>query len=114
MRVTVLAIILVFPTTSFAETTEERYARIIRDLNIHTCARVLVKGIYLGIAKNMAIRPEEVRYLLRQRRAETEARLNMALDRASEEMAQLLWGFFVTNGKDRMDVLKSCAKDARK
>ena len=114
MRATVLAIILAFPITSTAETDSERFERIILHLNVHICARVLVKGIYLGIAKDLSIRPEQIRSLLRYRRTETEARLNMAIDHASEQMAEILWGFFVTNGKDRQDILEGCAKEVRK
>ena len=113
-RICLVILALVFATIARPEE-HNSTERLLRDLDVHICAEFLTAAIFFDTARKMDLEPGEMITLMLKKPEEMKARLRMALDRSSDKLAEVLFGFYVLDDEhDRRAMLRQCAEGKRK
>ena len=86
----------------------KRFNKLMRDANVHRCARNIVKHAVLQMGKEIGVQPQEVISQMNVNPQRMRKKYNEAFTKAGEMVAIVIDGFMVTPDEHEGEILDLC------
>ena len=107
-----IAILVVLSAASMPACADDadtkRFNKLVRDMNVHLCARNIVKHAVLQMGKEIGVRPQEVISQMNVNPQGMRKRYDEAFTKAGEKVAIVIDGFMVTPDENEGEILDLC------